>query len=100
MAEKRLVLEKLEDGEAGVTYALVKSGENPKIICEMYMFQNPDGLDYRFSYTDEFGKTTPYPHISANTREEGSKLMKRLLEQKVTWMARSRETELQLFDNS
>ena len=100
MAKQILVLKKLKDGEEGTTYALVWPGENPQMVCELSTYKGAKG-NYLFSYTDESGKTTKYTrNLSRRTKEEASDLVKRLLAQKMDFMARVLKTELCLFDDS
>lgn len=95
---KTLFLEKLKDGEEEVSYALISYGENTRILCKIASFQNPDGLDYHFRYTDSKGKTSIYKGLSRETREEASDLMKRLLTQKAEWMEKGQGTKFELVE--
>ncbi len=101
MGKQILLLEKLKDGEEGLTYALVWPGENPQMVCELSAFQNPDNLNYLFSYIDETGKVTDYSkNISRETKEEASDLIKKLLTQKIDVMSNCLKTEICLLDNT
>lgn len=96
-----LVIQKTQDGEAGLTYALVWPGEKPKIHCEITTYLNSFKTFYHFEYTDESGETTPYSrHMKVKTKEEASNLIKRLLVQKAEIMSHCLDAELKVFDNT
>lgn len=101
MAKHILLLEKLKDGEAETTYAIVWPGDNPQMVCELSTYKDAKSSNYLFKYTDETGKTTKYTrNLSRRTKEEASDLIKRLLTQKIDYMAKALKTELCLLDNT